>query len=68
MPNRHARGAPPLYSSPRDKVPHPGSSIAWGRWAITCNDPSFCGQGAPDSGEDYGPAPGGWLAQSSLLV
>ncbi|KAI7843850.1 hypothetical protein COHA_002401 [Chlorella ohadii] len=41
----------------RDKVPHPGSSIAWGRWAITCNDPSFCGQGAPDSGEDYGPAP-----------
>ena len=51
---------PPPPPARRDKVPHPGSSIAWGRWAITCNDPDFRGQGAPDSGEDYGPAPGGW--------
>lgn len=52
----------------RDKVPHPGSSIAWGRWAITSNDPSFRGQGAPDSGEDYGPAPGGQRRRPACCV
>ena len=39
-------------------VPHPGKSIAWGRWAIAGSDRQFGGQGSPDSGEDYGPAPG----------
>lgn len=42
----------------RDDVEHPGKSIAWGRWAITHNDPEFRGKGASDSGDDYGPAPG----------
>ena len=42
----------------RDDVEHPGKSIAWGRWAITNNDPEFRGKGASDSGDDYGPAPG----------
>ena len=42
----------------RDDIEHPGESVAWGRWAITCNDPDFRGKGAQDSGDDYGPAPG----------
>ena len=35
-----------------------GEQIEWGRWAITGNDPDFRGTGNPDTGEDYGPAPG----------
>ena len=34
-----------------------GEPIHWGDWAITCDDPAFFGKGAPDSGENYGPAP-----------
>lgn len=51
----------------RDDVEHPGESVAWGRWAITSNDPDFRGKGAQDSGEDYGPAPGTWLSISSRI-
>lgn len=47
-----------MQSTCRDDVEHPGKSIAWGRWAITNNDPEFRGKGASDSGDDYGPAPG----------
>ena len=46
----------------RDDIEHPGESVAWGRWAITCNDPDFRGKGAQDSGDDYGPAPGAELS------
>jgi hypothetical protein len=49
----------------RDDIEHPGKSIAWGRWAITNNDPEFRGKGASDSGDDYGPAPGGHCTCSS---
>ena len=28
------------------------------RWAITGDDPEFKGKGNPDTGDDYGPAPG----------
>eukprot|EP00198_Chlamydomonas_reinhardtii_P004866 XP_001694202.1 alpha-amylase [Chlamydomonas reinhardtii] len=35
----------------------PGRRLDWGRWAITCNDPEFKGQGNPDTGDDYGAAP-----------
>ncbi|GAB4820889.1 hypothetical protein N2152v2_007935 [Parachlorella kessleri] len=41
----------------RDDVDHYGRHIDWGKWAITCNDPDFQGEGNPDSGEDYGAAP-----------
>ena len=34
-----------------------GEPVHWGAWAITCDDPEFGGTGAPDSGENYGPAP-----------
>jgi alpha-amylase len=46
-----------IWNKFRDDVEHPGKSIAWGRWAITNNDPEFRGKGASDSGDDYGPAP-----------
>ena len=42
----------------RDDVSHTGEKIDWGRWAITGNDPEFRGTGNPDTGDDYGPAPG----------
>ena len=42
---------------------HPGESVAWGRWAITSNDPDFRGKGSQDSGDDYGPAPGTLLVR-----
>ena len=41
-----------------------GAAIDWGRWAITGNDPDFGGKGAPDTGDDYGPAPGMMPADS----
>ncbi len=37
---------------------HTGEKIDWGKWAITGNDPEFGGTGNPDTGDDYGPAPG----------
>ena len=37
---------------------HKGEKIDWGQWAITGNDPDFNGTGNPDTGDDYGPAPG----------
>ncbi len=42
----------------RDDVNHKGEKIDWGQWAITGDDPDFDGTGNPDTGEDYGPAPG----------
>lgn len=42
----------------RDDVDHNGKAIDWGKWAITNNDPDFRGDGNPDTGEDYGAAPG----------
>lgn len=43
----------------RDDVNHKGEKLDWGQWAITGNDPDFGGTGNPDTGDDYGPAPGG---------
>lgn len=58
-PPEHAPSKRWLAQTPsRDLVPHPGRSLAWGRWAITSNDPMYRGEGQPDTGEDYGPAPG----------
>ena len=42
----------------RDDVNHKGEKLDWGQWAITGNDPDFGGTGNPDTGDDYGPAPG----------
>ena len=42
----------------RDDVTHTGERIDWGKWAITCDDPDFGGEGSQDTGDDYGPAPG----------
>jgi len=42
-----------------DDVTHKGKKIDWGAWAITGDDPEFGGTGNPDTGADYGPAPGG---------
>lgn len=50
----------------RDDVSHSGEKIDWGQWAITGNDPEFGGTGNPDTGDDYGPAPGA-LTTSQLL-
>lgn len=42
----------------RDKVEHPGRSIAWGRWAIVGDEEDgFGGQGGSDSGAGFEPAP-----------
>lgn len=42
----------------RDKVEHPGRSIAWGRWAIVGDEEDgFGGQGNRDSGAGFDPAP-----------
>ena len=46
------------WLSYRDDVTHDGEKIDWGKWAITCDDPDFGGEGMHDTGEDYGPAPG----------
>ncbi|GIL50540.1 hypothetical protein Vafri_6713 [Volvox africanus] len=46
-----------VYNRFRDDVDHKGRRIDWGKWAITCNDPTFQGSGNPDTGDDYGPAP-----------
>ncbi len=46
------------WSVRRDDVSHSGEKIDWGQWAITGNDPEFGGTGNPDTGDDYGPAPG----------
>lgn len=46
-----------IWNQFRDDVPHPGESVAWGSWAITCNDPDFDGSGSSDSGSDFGPSP-----------
>ena len=43
----------------RDDSNHKGEKIDWGVWAITGDDPDFGGTGNPDTGDDYGPAPGG---------
>lgn len=43
------------FSDDRSQID--GAAIDWGRWAITGNDPDFGGKGAPDTGDDYGPAP-----------
>ncbi len=42
----------------RDDVNHKGEKLDWGQWAITGDDPDFGGTGNPDTGDDYGPAPG----------
>jgi hypothetical protein len=42
----------------RDDVDHNNNSIDWGQWAITSDDPDFGGTGNPDTGADYGAAPG----------
>lgn len=54
-----AYGMPGEGWGPRDDVTHKGEKINWGTWAITSNDPEFGGTGNPDTGADYGPAPGG---------
>lgn len=46
-----------VWNTFRDDIPHPGSRIDWGPWAITCNDPDYNGKGSRDTGEDYGPSP-----------
>ncbi len=46
----------------RDDINHKGEKIDWGQWAITGDDPDFGGQGSADTGDDYGPAPGGYEA------
>ena len=50
----------------RDDVDHKGEKVNWGKWAITCDDPDFGGEGSPDTGDDYGPAPGKASNCSSL--
>ena len=42
----------------RDDIEHEGEKVDWGKWAITCDDPDFGGEGQHDTGDDYGPAPG----------
>ena len=46
------------YCGCRDDIEHEGERINWGKWAITCDDPDFGGEGCHDTGDDYGPAPG----------
>lgn len=48
----------------RDDIEHEGERIDWGKWAITCDDPDFGGEGSQDTGDDYGPAPGTSAASS----
>ena len=56
-------GATGLLLLPRrDDVTHKGEKIDWGAWAITGDDPEFRGTGNPDTGDDYGPAPGAMRA------
>lgn len=38
------------WNNYHDDVDHDGKSLDWGRWAITCNDHEFGGQGNPDTG------------------
>eukprot|EP00877_Chromochloris_zofingiensis_P005318 jgi/Chrzof1/14788/Cz09g16070.t1 len=45
------------WNNYHDDVDHDGKSLDWGRWAITCNDHEFGGQGNPDTGADFGGAP-----------
>lgn len=40
----------------RDKIEHPGKSVAWGQWAIVGAD-GFGGMGSVDSGAGFEPAP-----------
>lgn len=42
-----------VYNRYEDRVDHPGASLAWGKDAITCNDPIFDGKGRADTGKDY---------------
>lgn len=51
----------------RDDVNHKGEGIDWGQWAITGDDPDFGGTGNPDTGDDYGPAPGTFCAPQAML-
>ncbi|KAG2489135.1 hypothetical protein HYH03_012361 [Edaphochlamys debaryana] len=46
-----------VYNKFKDHTDHVGSSIEWGRWAITANDPVFKGKGNPDTGDDFHAAP-----------
>ena len=55
-PHRDARGVDGAWNVFAD-LDADGEPIHWGDWAITCDDPAFFGKGAPDSGENYGPAP-----------
>lgn len=52
----------------RDDVTHKGEKIDWGAWAITGDDPEFRGTGNPDTGDDYGPAPGARRSACGLVV
>ena len=52
----------------RDDVNHKGEGIDWGQWAITGDDPDFGGTGNPDTGDDYGPAPGEHLCTSGQAL
>ena len=47
---------------------HKGEKIDWGAWAITGDDPEFRGTGNPDTGDDYGPAPGARHLACGLVV
>ncbi|KAL0051267.1 hypothetical protein WJX82_004481 [Trebouxia sp. C0006] len=51
------KGEDGVYNTFRDDVSHKGEKVDWGKWAITCDDPDFGGEGSPDTGDDYGPAP-----------
>ncbi|DBA76673.1 TPA: Alpha-amylase A type-1/2 [Trebouxia sp. C0005] len=51
------KGEDGVYNTFRDDVTHKGEKVDWGKWAITCDDPDFGGEGSPDTGDDYGPAP-----------
>lgn len=52
----------------RDDIDHKGEKVDWGKWAITCDDPDFGGEGNEDTGSDYGPAPGNAAIQTSTYA